>query len=214
MATCRDLISEAVLAFEGLGFGDDLTAAEVAYGLTVIQREIRRLHEARGPLTDVDVTGDYTAGENERVRVQDGSTVSVTLPNSIYTSASGANDYGFATTTPPRGSTDNANGTTLRAPRDGARVEIVGTSQGLYFYRSDTNEWVECGSLTIDGSMPLNASYLSDFAAMLAVRMAPRWPGKSQIIPSAALMREEGAARLRLYYRHGVTRDAASVEFF
>ena len=214
MATCRDLIKEAVLAFEGIGFGDDLLAGEVAYGLTMIQREIRRLHEGRGPLLDVDVTADYTAGENERVGVQDGYSPEITLPNSIMADPDGVSDYGFASSTPPRGSTEAGNGTTLRAPRDGARVEIVPTTTALYFYRSDTNAWVECGALTIDGPMPLNESYLTDFAALLAVRMAPRWPGRASIIPPASLQREAAEARLRLSYRHGVTRAPAVGDYF
>ena len=37
-----------------------------------------------------------------------------------------------------------ADGVYWRAPRDGARIEIVGTTQALYFYRDDTNAWARC----------------------------------------------------------------------
>lgn len=217
MATCRDLISEAVTAFGGIAPGDGLTVDEINVGLTAIQREIRRVHEMRGPLTGVDVTANYTAGPNERVRVQSGYTISLTLPNSvdITASASRQNDYNFALSyDTPAGSALSADGLVRRAPRDGDRIEIVGTTHGLYFYRSDTNEWVECGSLTIDGSMPLNESYLSDFAAIIAVRLCKSWPSVTQIIPSAQMLREEGRANLRLSYRHGVERDQVQAQYF
>lgn len=216
MATVRDLIKEAVLAFGGIAPGDDLTVEELNVGLTAVQREIRRYHEALGPLTDVDVIADYTAGEDERVRVQNGYTVSVSLPNSIETGGRGTlYDYGFAATTDsPLGSTGRADGISYRAPRDGARVEIVGTTHGLYFYRSDTNAWIECSAVTIDQAMPFNENYLTDFAALIAVRMCKSWPSKVQITPSPQMLREEGQAKLRLYYRHGVVRDRNVGEYF
>lgn len=218
MATCRELIKRAVQSF-GAGFGDDLILREVQIGLEAVQDEMRALHEARGPLYTVDVTDDYTAGENERVRVQNGYTVDVSLPNSIR--ALRRSDYGeISQSDQPTGSSAVADGVIYRAPRDGSRVEIVGTTQGLYFYRSDTNEWVNCNALTIDGSMPLNAAYLADFAAILAHRLCPIWPstdGKGAMVlrePTPSLMRAFHRAKHRLYGRPGVERDAVAGSYF
>lgn len=215
MATCRDVLREAVEAFEGIAAGDDLTVDEIAKGLVSIQREVRRIHQGRGPLTDVDVTAAYTAGENERVRVQDGYTVLVTLPNLIATDLGNRNDYGFASTLPPSGSSAvGGSDTSWRAPRDGTRIEIVGTTQELWFYRSDLNEWVDANALTIDSDMPLNADYLMDFAAIISVRLCKTWPARVSLVPTAQMLREAGQANARLLIQPGRVRAALAAEFF
>lgn len=212
MATCRQIAERIAKRFGAIAPGDDLSVGEVETLLEAIQDEMRRLHEARGPLTEVDVTADYTAGENERVRVQNGYTVAVTLPNSIEITASRRRDYGYAGEgDTPAGSGAIADGTAWRAPRDGSRVEIVGTSQGLYFYRSDTNEWVNCNALAIGGSMPLNAAYLADLACLIAVKVCRDWTGRE---PTGQMYREEREARQRIYGRPGVRRETVAGAFF
>lgn len=217
MATCRDLIIEAAERFKGLSPGDGLVVDEVAAGLRVIQQATQRYFGGMPPLLDVDVTADYTPGENERVRVQEGYTVSITLPNSIETSGARSSDYGFAPTTPARGSTSTADGQARRAPRDGSRIEIVHLSSGsapaLYTFRADIDTWVDCANLTIDGSMPLNAAYLQDFAALMAIDLCGRWPTRD-ITPTAQMKVDEAMARGRLFLRPSVKRDPVRAEYF
>lgn len=203
MSTNREVIIDALRLFQGLAPGDDLNVDEIDAGLTAITNVIRDIHASRGPLKNVDVTADYTAGENERVRVQTGYTVSVTCPNSIIV-ATGEGTSASA-------DEDEA---TYRAPYDGTRIEIVGTSQDLRFYRADTNEWVSCGSLSIDGSMPLSAEYRPHIATMVAMALIDTWPAAGSIQPTPHIYRREGMARLRLMHQPGRVRTVLQAEYF
>ena len=97
-------------------------------------------------------------------------------------------------------------------------AQLCAASQ--YIYRSDTNEWVNCASLTIDGSLPINQSYLADFAALVAMRLCPVWPATDakgrfvSIEPSASLQRLYQRANLRLMHRPGVVRDQVQASYF
>ncbi|MBA3811242.1 MAG: hypothetical protein H0X27_06280, partial [Caulobacteraceae bacterium] len=145
MATCRDVISEALRVLGALAPGDEGAVDELAAALDAMQTLLLELHAQRGPMVDVDVAADYTAGENQRLRIEQGAMATVFLPNSVPVFFAGAlYDYGFAPSTvgPPLGSAAAADGATRRAPRDGSRIEIVGVTQALWFYRADMNEWV------------------------------------------------------------------------
>lgn len=208
MATCRVVIAEALRALAAIAPGDDPAIDELTTGLEAVQNLILNLHEARGPLIDVDTTAaTYIAGENQRVRIQAGDTATITLPNSIaVTGQIDPNDYGFSLSLnaqPPQGSTAIADGLTWRQPRDGTRIEIVGTLQALYFYRADTNAWTQANGLTLDAELPLNNRYTSAFAAMLAERLAVFYP--VPITPVLAKRIARGNAALML--RMGTARD-------
>jgi hypothetical protein len=156
--------------------GDGPVADELQVGLEAAQALILEIHQARGPMLDVDVTADITPGENQRVRVQAGYSVDVTLPNSVSIFGSyDPYDYGFepsALWDPQVGSTAAADGVYWRVPLDGARIEIVGATQALYFYRSDLNQWAPALGLALDTEIPLNAGLQGAFAAMLGERLA------------------------------------------
>lgn len=204
MTTCRDVIIQAVEAFEGLAPGDDLTVDEINRATTFVGQQIRRISEGRGPLRNVDVTADYTPGEDERARVQSGYTVSITLPNSIV----------IATGEGTSASADDDEAT-YRAPRDGSRIEIVGlSSTALYLYRADTNTWVNIVGLTADSDFPLSANYAADFAAWLSVRLCTIWPARASLIPTPEMRHREAMANLRLFTRPGVTRTVTQAEYF
>ena len=175
MATARVAINEAMRSLRATAPGDDPTADELAVGLEAAQNLVLDIHEARGALHDIDVAASYVAGENQRIRVASGDTVSIILPNSVpLWSRWDPYDYGFAPgypALPPAGSTGPADGIQYRAPRDGARIEIVGTSQALYFYRADLNQWIPATGLTMDSELPFNNRLLSAFEALLAERL-------------------------------------------
>jgi hypothetical protein len=109
------------------------------------------------------------------VRVEQGDTVAITLPNSVSLFWDwDPYDYGFVPGypgQPPAGSTGAADGIQWRIPTDGARIEIVGTTQGLYFYRADLNAWLPAYGLTLDTELPFNQRLTSAFAALLAERL-------------------------------------------
>jgi hypothetical protein len=156
--------------------GDSPTADELAVGLEAAQQLVLEIHEARGPLLDIDISAaTWTPGENQRLRIQSGFDTVVALPNSVSIFGTyDPFDYGFAPSAqwdPQVGSTAAADGIYFRAPSDGARIEIVGTTQGLYLYRADTNAWAPALGLTIDSELPFNARLAGDFAALLAERL-------------------------------------------
>jgi hypothetical protein len=188
MSTVRAALTQAMRLLKAIAPGDSPTADELAVGLEAAQQLVMEIHEARGPLFDVDVpppisppatpptSGTICPGENQRLRIQAGYTATVELPNSVSIFGTyDPYDYGFqpsTTWTPQVGSLGAADGVYFRAPTDGARIEIVGTSQGLYFYRADTNAWLPALGLTIDAELPFDARLAGAFAALLAERLA------------------------------------------
>lgn len=188
MSTVRVAIKEAMRLLKAIAPGDDPTVDELTDGLEAAQALLLEIHEARGPLLDVDVpqplcssgteptSGTICPGENQRLRIQAGYTATVEMPNSVSIfGAYDPYDYGFAPSarwTPQVGSTGAADGVYWRAPRDGARIEVVGTTQGLYFYRDDTNAWALVTGLALDTELPLNARLQHYFAALLGERLA------------------------------------------
>lgn len=214
MATVRAAINEAMRALRSTAAGDDPTADELAVGLEAAQALVLEIHEARGPLATLDVTANVTAGEDQRLRIQAGSTVSVTLPNAVAMAGGrAAHDYGFAgaASPAPAGTTAAADGQAWRAPSDGARIEIVGTSQALYFYREDINAWQAALGLTLDGELPFNARLTGAFAAMLAERIADV---VSTAPPSPGLLRRIARGRAAITLRTGKARAETIGHYF
>jgi hypothetical protein len=175
MTTVRVCVKEAMRAIKALGPGDDPTADELAIGLEAAQNLVTDIHNARGAMFDIDVSGPYTPGENQRVRIAAGSAVAITLPNAISLFWTfDPYDYGFVPGypgLPPAGSTGAADNIEWRAPRDGVRVEIVGTAPALFFYRSDLNQWMPAYGLTVDTEIPFNTALTRPFQGMLAERL-------------------------------------------
>jgi len=214
MATCRAVLSDALRALQALGPGDDPSIDEINAGIEAMQNLILDIHNARGPLIDVAVTADYVAGENQRVRIQAGFTVNVTLPNSVpIFNVPDPYDYGFSATVtlPPVGSTALADGNNYRQPRDGSRIEIVGTTQTLNFYRADTNLWYAASGLTIDAETPLNSRYTS-LGALVAERLIEQWPGLYQPTPGLAKRIARGNSALMI--QSATARDPVRPDYF
>jgi hypothetical protein len=209
MSTVRTAIAEALRLLRVNDPGDGPTAEELAIGVSEAQDLILGIHEARGPLLNIDITGNYTPGQNQRLRVQAGYTVSVTLPNSVAIFDSyDPYDYGFdpglppdSPANPPLGSTGAADGVAWRQPTDGARIEIVGTQQGLWFYRDDTNAWVSALGLAVDSELPVNGRLAGHFAALLAERLSDVVSSAPDLSP--ALKARVARARQTLFIRPG-----------
>ncbi len=214
MATLRKLIGEALAVCGAVSLGDDPTADELAAGLTAFNRVTEEIHEARGPMFDVDVTADYIASENQRVRVQQGDTINVTLPNAIpLFNRPDPYDYGFAAPamSPPAGSIGEADGVSYRQPRDGTRIEIVGVTQGLWFYRADLNEWMAAYGLGIDDEAPFNKRLDTAMVGLLAEKLVEFLPG-AQMTPLLAARIARG--RTAMLLRIGTARDTTRAQYF
>ena len=206
MTTCRDVLTEAYNALGLIAMGGQPTADEIDGGLLAMAAIVLDLHAARGPLRDIDVSAAYLASENQRIRVEADANIVVTLPNSVFLSCGiDRSEYRFGCADFPNfttGSVSAADGYQSRPPRDGSRIEIVGATQALYFYRSDINAWVPASPLAIDGPTPLNARYDSAFAALVAERLCdPMGVSPSPVLVkriargNAALMLQPANAR-------------------
>jgi hypothetical protein len=215
MATVRVAIAEAMRALRAVAPGEDPTADELAVGLEAAQNLILDIHEARGPLWEIDVSGAYTPGENQRARVENGDTAAITLPNSVAIFWNyDPYDYGFVPGEPgipPQGSTGAADGIEYRAPRDGARIEIVGTSQALYFYRADLNQWAPATGLSIDAELPFNSRLTSAFAALLAERLMDV---VSDAAPTPNLIKRIARGREAIFVQSGRQHTRRLGEYF
>lgn len=215
MATTRTVVAQALRAIRALGPGDDPSIDEINVGAEAIAEILLDLHNSWGLMSDVDVTADYVAAENQRVRIQIGFTVTVMLPNSVSVDAYyDPYDYGFVPITliPQTGFVGQADGIQYRQPRDGSRVEIVGTTQGLFFYRADTNNWYSATGFGIDDELPLNNRYTSALAALVAERLMDVWPGAPEPTPGLAKRIAKAGAALML--RFGVARDGTAATYF
>jgi len=143
----------------------------------------------------------WCPSENQRIRIQAGATVTITLPNAIpLFSTPDPYDYGFNANTvvPAVGTTGAADGIEYRQPRDGARIEIVGASQALYFYRADINSWMTASGLILDAELPFNNRYSSALGALVAERLMETLPGVDEPTPGLAKRIARGRSALML----------------
>lgn len=216
MSTCRSVILDALLSIKAISLGDSPTVDELNLGLSTLQKLMLEWCESLGPLVNVDISADYLAGVGQKVRIQNGATVTVTLPNAVplYINNYDPFDYDFWPTQlmPPAGLTGPSDGISSRAPRDGERIEIVGVTQALYFYRADVNNWSLVYGLALDGQMPTNARYDGPWAAKLAERLIPVWPDVNE--PTPVLAKRIAQANLALLSRSGIARDPVRADYF
>ncbi len=215
MATCRVLITEALRAIRVLAPGDEPHVDDLTSGLSMLQSLVLDIHNARGPLLDVDITAPaWVASEDQRLRIQAGDTATITLPNTIPMYVTwDPYDYGFSppTTAVPVGATASADGLQYRTPRDGARIEIVGTTSALYLYRADINAWMAAYGLTLDVEAPLNARYNHALIALLAESLSTVMP-QAQLAP--LMMARIGRARGVIFTQTGADRDPVKADYF
>jgi len=219
MSTVRAAISQALRLLRAAAPGDEPTAEELSVGLEAAEALVLEIHEARGPLLTLDISANWTPGENQRLRVQAGADIEVTLPNTVAMFGNyDPYDYGFnpsatdGASNPPLGSLNPADYVAWRPPTDGARIEIVGTQQGLYFYREDTNAWVPALSLTLQSELPFNQRLEGPFAALLAERLADVL-GESPEVTTAQKARLTHA-REQMFSRTGAHRGPTRAQYF
>jgi hypothetical protein len=223
MPTCRDAITRALRAIRAIAPGDAPHIDQLTAAQTALQDLVLELHEARGPLIDVDVpsptpppgfSGAWTANENSRVRIQGGYTVTVTLPNSVPIHPGYEPfDYGFVgwPAWQIQGSTGAADGVMWRPPTDGARIEIVGVTHQLFLYRADINQWIGAYNLRLDDELPLNGRYTGPFATLLAERLSEDLALNE---PSPGFARRVAQARAVIFTRPGTRARPVKVEAF
>lgn len=156
MATCRHLITRALRMLSLVTEGHPEPEAYDAQNALEAFRDMLTAYVAEGvfgPLTNVAVSADYTAKENERVADVSGSDVVITLPATIS-------------------EVDPCTGATVtRAPYDRSVVLIAGGD--CYIYDANHGAWSQVGALTLDSHAPLSATLERGLAALLAGNLAP-----------------------------------------
>jgi hypothetical protein len=135
-------------------------------------------------------TAGYTTTEGERVVCD--APMTVYIPDYVYI----ANGVGVDPD-------DTYSSSTMRLPRDGARVQVIDASDNterLWFYRADRAQWSEVGELTATSDSPLSAEFDLYLPAMLAVWLHDQFPGSN--LGEATIARaQEGYSRIRAKLR-------------
>lgn len=181
MTTVRDTLTRAIRMTGARPLGDDPEAAELDVGLDALQAMLDSLVALGGPLTDVLISANYTAGENERITKTAG-TETVTRPTTVIDSKTGAS----------------------RAPRNGAVIEVCGTSPTTHVYCAQLASWMPIKALTLDSDQPFGPEHDEGLAAMVAVRVGPdlQQPNIPQWVVAMA---EQGRRTLRQRLRQPYT---------
>ena len=141
------LITRALRMNKILGVGEDPAADAADDCLSILQSQLLLMFP-RKP-TDVLVTADYTAGENERIFDQADTSVAITLPETV-TGSDGVE----------------------RPPHDGATATIAGSPSQRFIYISDLGGWQELTSLALTTENPLGVEFDEPIAAILAANLS------------------------------------------
>lgn len=178
MTIRTDIVQRAFRMINRIGVAADLDPDEAAEALTIFQDMLITMPALGigGPLTDVLISDDYTANEDESITNTSGSPVVISLPSTI-TESDG----------------------TSRPPRNGAIVQInSATSAEVHLYVGYLASWKQMTGLTLNSASPLGPMHNEGLAALLALRLA----GPNTAIPqSVALQAERGRRDIEIRFR-------------
>ena len=160
MTTMRALLTRAIRKTRTLQIGETVESVAMEAALEDAQGLIRGL--TNWALTDVVISANYTAGEDERITDTSGS----------------------ATVTRPTTVTDNSTQET-RPPRNGAVIEVTGTTPTRHVYVSELKTWSAAYGLTLDSEQPFGPAMDDALSDMLAARFCENI---FQIDPTAVLI--------------------------
>ncbi len=199
VTTVADTVRDAYRLGGLLGPGEEPTPNEESLAIRHLQTLILALPGMQH-WTEVETAEDYTAGENQRVRVTTQDAVTVTVPDAV-TSARTVLWCCNQTELVCEGYDD-------RAPQDGARVSIADVysdDHATFYYRADIAQWTLATSLARASEIPLSADMDRYLAAILAVQMG-------STVPTAVSLNTEG--RQRMWTRYTQKRAHARVDYF
>lgn len=189
MATCRQVITAALRKLGLLDPEESLEDAEAVTGLGVLQGLYQHLLNGGsfGRITDVLITSDYTAKENERIAYSGDATAVVSLPITITDAVTGL----------------------PRAPLDHSVVIVAGSDpQQNFIYDGSFGDWNAIEGLGLDDYAPL--SNRLQIAAPLAVYCAPEYGREA----SASVQREAGGVMLALLQRFPSPRRETDATYY
>ncbi len=163
MATCLDIITDALVEISEIGFGATPQAEESARALDILQGIYDEFVSGGsfGSLTNYIADGAYTAKEQQRI-FNDGYTI--TLPATI-------DDEGTAD---------------VRPPHDLALVVVVetGSARQVSIYDANQADWVRLDSLALTDVAPLSDRGRQGLACLLAKRCAGN---RAQVSPQSEI---------------------------
>jgi hypothetical protein len=189
MATCRQVVTAALRKLGLLDPEESLENAEAVTGLGVLQGFYQHLLNggAFGRISDVLITADYTAKENERIAYSGETSATITLPTVIRDAVTGQD----------------------RAPLDHAVVIVVGSDPAQNFvYDGSFGDWCAIENLTLDTYAPFTNRL--QIAAPLAVYCAPEYGREA----SPGVQREAAGVMLALLQRFPSPRRETDAAYY
>lgn len=175
--TVRDTLTKALRLTGATMLGETPGADEMDVALVDFQAMLHAL--PRAPLTDVLISANYTAGENERITDSSGSAV-ITRPTTVVDAVTSA----------------------TRAPVNGAVIEVASaTAPTSHIYITRLKSWMRFSALVLDDEQPFGPEHDEGLAAMLAVRLFPSLQQDLARQPSSTLMQMAGQGRQALRQR-------------
>lgn len=177
--TVQDIITRAIILTGARSFSQIPGANETAAALTTFQNMLLGL--PRTVLTDVLITANYTAGENERI-TNSGGPFTVTKPTTVVDTKTGL----------------------TRAPHNGAVVEVANaTTPTRHIYITELAGWQQVHGLALTDASPFGPEHNEGLAAMLAVRLYPVLQQDQTRSPSAVTLQlaQQGRAAIRQRFR-------------
>ena len=196
-----ELIADALEQSGAVDPASTPTAQQSTQALRVLQQVINNLPGQRW-WTDVVVTADYTAGENERISVNTSDAVTITVPSLV----SSAEKVLFCCNQIEL----KCSGYDDRVPKDGARVwvnDLQTTDAYFYMYRSDIAQWTSAKDLTPDSDLPLSEDWHEGLSAMLAARLARYYGLPLEQVTVALATATESRMRARFGKRQQIAVD-------
>lgn len=174
--TVRDTITRAIRMTGARALGDTPAAEEIEAALDDFQNMLMSL--PRTVLTDVLISANYTAGENERITDSSGTAV-ITRPSTV---------------------TDRVSGET-RAPRNGAVIEVASaTAPTRHIYITERKAWIQINGLALTSEQPFGSEHEEGISAMLAARIAyPVFRRETPAVVQA--LAEQGRRAIRQRFR-------------
>ncbi len=146
MTTMRATLIRAIRLTRARALGDVPASEEITAALEDAQGMFLAFPIRK--LTDVLISANYTAGENERVSFTSGAPT-VTYPTTV----------------------DDAG--TTRTPQNGALVEVASaTAPARKIYIAELKTWMPLTDLTVNSEQPFGPTHDGNVAAMIAARIA------------------------------------------
>lgn len=177
MATMRATLTRAIRLTRARALGDAAASEEITAALEDAQAMFLAFPIRK--LTDVLITANYEAGENERISFTSGSPT-VTYPTTIQ----------------------DKNGT--RTPQNGALVEVSATPGSTRkIYIAELKTWMALTALTVNSEQPFGPTHDGDVAAMIAARIAG--PVLQRTCPEDVLvLANQARTRIRAAFRQTI----------